>query len=67
MADTPKSPAPPKSEEDLSARVSQLESALKAQRAAMPQSLIPEHGAGYGDEVEETWSLADQEEARAES
>jgi hypothetical protein len=52
--------------ETLEARVRDLEAALVAQRAAMPLSLIPEHGAGYGDEVEETWSLAQQEEARAE-
>jgi hypothetical protein len=50
----------------LEARVRDLEAALKASRAALPVSLVPEHGAGYGDEVAETWSLAEQEEARAE-
>jgi hypothetical protein len=50
----------------LESRVRDLEAALKASRAALPVSLVPEHGAGYGDEVAETWSQADQEEARAE-
>ena len=34
------------SQEDLSARVQHLEAALAASRAALPLSLIPEHGAG---------------------
>lgn len=59
-----KQTAPPS--EDLSSRVQQLEAALKAQRAAMPQSLIPLHGAGEGDDVADTWSQYEQEAARAE-
>jgi hypothetical protein len=64
MADTPK--VPEKSgEQDLAARIRDLEATVKAQRAVMPQSLIPTHGAGEGDEVADTWSQAEQEEARA--
>jgi hypothetical protein len=51
----------------LAARVRDLEAALVAQRGAMPMSLTPTHGAGPGDEVEETWSQADQERHQAES
>lgn len=45
----------------LESRVRDLEAALVAQRAAMPMSVTPEHGAGIGTEVEETWSQYDQE------
>jgi hypothetical protein len=34
---------------------------LMLQRAGMPLSLIPEHGAGPGMDVNETWSQAEQE------
>lgn len=53
------------SQEDLSARVQHLEAALAASRAALPLSLIPEHGAGPGMEVNDTWSQAEQEAAQA--
>lgn len=62
MADEKPVQRPVRNEEDLSARVQQLEAALKASRAAMPLTLIPEHGAGPGMEVNETWSQAEQEE-----
>ncbi len=54
-----------KPQHDLAARVRDLESQLKAQRAAMPLNLIPENGAGNGDDIADTWSQADQEAARA--
>jgi hypothetical protein len=57
----------PEKPNPLEARVRDLEAALKASRAAIPTSLIPDHGAGYGDEIAETWSQAEQEEARAEA
>lgn len=49
-------------DEALTERVRQLEAALASSRAALPLSLIPEHGAGPGMEVRETWSQAEQEE-----
>lgn len=58
MAD--EKPAPKPTQEE---RISQLEAALAASKAALPLSLIPEHGAGPGMEVNETWSQAEQEEA----
>lgn len=45
----------------LEARIRDLEATVVAQRAAMPMSATPEHGAGVGMEVEETWSQYDQE------
>lgn len=55
MADT--KPAP-KSQEQ---RIADLELALATAQAGTPLGTLPEHGAGIGQEVEETWSLADQE------
>lgn len=54
------------SNEELAARVRDLETTLAATRAGMPLSLIPVNGAGPGTEVAETWSQADQEAAKAE-
>jgi hypothetical protein len=52
---------------NLQQRVEQLEAALANARAGMPLNLTPLHGAGYEEEVEETWSLYDQEQARLEA
>lgn len=49
----------------LAKKIRDLENALAASRAASPLTLIPEHGAGKGDEIAETWSQYDQEQARA--
>lgn len=46
-------------------RIADLEAALAASRGAAPLNPIPEHGAGQGTEVAETWSLYEQEQARA--
>ena len=46
-------------------RIAALEAQLAASRAAAPLNPIPEHGAGPGTEIHETWSLGDQEAARA--
>jgi hypothetical protein len=51
------------SNEDLARRIKDLESTLAATRAGMPLSLTPEHGAGPGQEINETWSQAEQETA----
>jgi hypothetical protein len=51
---------------DLEAEVSRLRAEVKSMRATLPVSLIPLHGAGPGLEVDDTWSLAEQEAARAE-
>lgn len=56
-------PPTPEGRDALEGRVRDLEAALAASKAAMPLSLIPEHGAGPGMEVNETWSQAEQEEA----
>lgn len=53
----------PGSKDTLEARIRDLEATVVAQRAAMPMSVTPEHGAGEGMEVEETWSQYDQENA----
>ena len=52
---------------NLQQRVEQLEAALANARAGMPLNLTPLHGAGYEEEVEETWSQYDQEQARLEA
>lgn len=53
------------SDDDLTKRVAELESRLAAAQAAAPLTLIPEHGAGPGMEVNETWSQFEQEVANA--
>lgn len=49
------------SNKDLAARLRDVEHQLATTRAGLPLSLIPEHGAGPGMEVNETWSQAEQE------
>lgn len=41
-----------------------LADAVKAAKGIVPAGLIPWHGAGVGEEIAETWGLADQEMAR---
>lgn len=55
------------SSEDLARRIRDLENTLAATRAGMPLSLIPEHGAGPGENIADTWSQADQEAAIAKA
>jgi len=64
MADStpPKATGTTKSTEE---RIAELEAALAASRASAPLNAIPEHGAGPGTDIAETWSLGDQEAARA--
>ena len=50
-------------DDDLTKRVADLESRLAAAQAAAPLTLTPEHGAGPGMEVAETWSQFEQEQA----
>lgn len=47
-----------------SERIAALEAALAASRAAAPLNPIPANGAGPGDEVAQTWSLYEQEQAQ---
>lgn len=56
---------PAQQSSDLAAELSQLRAEVKSLRATLPTSLIPLHGAGPGTDVDDTWSLAEQEEARA--
>jgi hypothetical protein len=49
--------------EELAARLRDVENQLATTRAGLPLTLIPEHGAGPGMEIRETWSQAEQEEA----
>jgi hypothetical protein len=61
--DNPSTDAKPL-DDDISARLKAVEAQLAAARAALPLTVTPLHGAGPGDEVAETWSLADQEAAK---
>lgn len=66
MADTtPKSAEPKSADPDLATQVRDLQNTIAAMRAGAPLSLIPEHSAGLGDGVAETWSQYDQEMALA--
>lgn len=47
---------------ELARQLRDVQNQLAVTRAGMPLSLIPEHGAGPGMEVNETWSQAEQEE-----
>lgn len=48
-------------------RIANLELQLAQTRAGTPGGTIPDHGAGYGDEIAETWSQYEQEQARTEA
>ena len=62
---TPEDQRPPEERErqgkSVEDRIQELEAALAASRGAAPLNPIPEHGAGEGIEVAETWSLYDQQ------
>ena len=49
------------SQRDLAARIRDLENTLAATRAGLPLTLMPEHGAGPGGEIAESWSQYEQE------
>jgi hypothetical protein len=49
------------SQRELAARIRDLENTLAATRAGLPLTLLPEHGAGPGGEVWESWSQYHQE------
>jgi alkylation response protein AidB-like acyl-CoA dehydrogenase len=51
---------PQASDRDLQQRVADLELQLAQSRATAPLGTIPEHSAGVGDEVAETWGQYDQ-------
>jgi hypothetical protein len=57
---------PKQSGSDIEAELARLRAEVWSMRGAMPVSVVPEHGAGEGFDVAETWSLAEQEAARAE-
>jgi TATA-binding protein-associated factor Taf7 len=46
---------------DLAARIRDLENTLAATRAGLPLTLVPEHGAGPGTDIRESWSQYEQE------
>lgn len=46
--------------------LSRLRAEVKSMRAALPTTMTPLHGAGPGTDVDDTWSLAEQEAAKAE-
>jgi hypothetical protein len=58
--------APPQQGRNVETELASLRAEIKSMRATLPTSLIAWHGAGPEDTVEETWSLAEQEAARAE-
>jgi hypothetical protein len=51
-------------DDSLRQEVRDLRNALASMRATLPVSLLPEHSAGPGQEIADTWSLAEQEEAQ---
>lgn len=67
MAEQSQPKASPKDDDaTLAKRVQDLELALAQSRAGTPGTTVPYHGAGWGDETEETWSQYEQEQARKE-
>jgi hypothetical protein len=61
MAEESKPQSRPQSDDKaLAQRVADLELQLAQSRAGTPTGSIPDHGAGIGDDVAETWSLFDQ-------
>lgn len=62
VAEQGKTQTPPKSTEQ---RIADLELQLATVKATTPLGTIPDHGGGVGQEIEDTWSQADQELARA--
>lgn len=58
MADQGKQDKPQKTQEQ---RIADLELQLATVKATTPLGTIPDHGAGVGQEIEETWSQYDQE------
>lgn len=59
MADTPKETR------TTDQRIADLELQLATTRAGLPLGTIPDHGAGIGQDIDETWSQHDQERAHA--
>lgn len=55
----------PKRQQSAEERIAALEAALAASRGAAPLNPIPEHGAGEGTEIAQTWSLYEQERSIA--
>lgn len=53
------------SNQDLAARIRDLENTLAATRAGMPLNLVPEDGGGHGTDIAPTWSQYDQELAKS--
>jgi hypothetical protein len=48
-------------------RLADLELQLAQTRAGTPLGTIPDHGAGPGQDIAETWSQAEQEQAKADA
>jgi hypothetical protein len=63
-APLPKQETPPPAK-TAEQRIADLEVALAAASARVPLTTLPEHSAGPGLRVADTWSLAQQEESRA--
>jgi len=57
-------PAAPKDARTQEQRIADLELALAQTKAGLPGGTLPEHSAGPGTEIAETWSQAEQEEER---
>jgi hypothetical protein len=58
MAEQGKQEKPQRTQEQ---RIADLELQLATVKATTPLGNIPDHGAGVGQEIEETWSQYDQE------
>lgn len=58
VADQSKQEKPQRTQEQ---RIADLELQLATVKATTPLGTIPDHAGGVGQEIEETWSQADQE------
>jgi hypothetical protein len=52
---------------DLEAELDELRAELASARAALPLTLVPSNGGGPGEEIRQTWSLAEQEAENAKA
>lgn len=61
MPDDPRGQEKPKQGKSQEQRIADLELQLASVRATTPLGNVPDHAAGVGQEIAETWSQYDQE------
>jgi hypothetical protein len=64
MVEQGRKPDQTKPDRSQEQRIADLETQLASVRATSPLGTIPDHAAGVGQDISETWSQADQELAR---